>query len=95
MKNPQSRNQSPFAEVGSTEDTIDNFLRHTITTIRSADSLVVHFICNTGGHWVTVSLIKQAGHVPQIIYMDSLNTQLINISRATHFIQFIYADCLA
>jgi hypothetical protein len=44
-------------------------------TIHQRTTAIGHFICNTGGHWVTFSIIKNAAGI-QVFYMNSTNTPL-------------------
>jgi len=43
------------------------------------ENKIGHFICNTGGHWVTLTVLKLAGDVePRVIFMDSANPKVIS-----------------
>lgn len=53
-----------------------------------------HVICRTGEHWVAVSIIKQQGQKPIMIYMDSCNSSLSDTCVATEFIKFLYHQIL-
>lgn len=48
---------------------------------------LISFICNTGGHWVTVCAIKVQGKDPHLYYMDSVNSP--NPTSAGPFFAFV------
>lgn len=82
---------SPFVIVGSTDDMSGE---NSLDEIALLSTCTAHFICNTGGHWVCISLVKKDGEASHIFYTDSCNGKLANTSRATHFIQFICENFL-
>ena len=65
-----------------------------IETLLIEPTITAHVICNTGGHWVLVTIIKQEGQISQILYMDSCNSVLRDDSVATAYIQYLYANCI-
>jgi len=48
-----------------------------------------HFICNTGGHWICISVVKQNGTF-NIFYCDSSNVPIFPGSRPFKFVSFIH-----
>lgn len=53
--------------------------------LRTSTGMLVHFIFNTGGHWVTVSVLKYNNSL-DIIYLDSLNSPIYEGSASYRFI---------
>ena len=74
------------AQTHSLDALVENMLTN--------ETMTAHIICNTGGHWVLVTVIKQAGQKPTILYMDSGNAPLANNSIATDMIQYLYEHCI-
>lgn len=60
-----------------------------IKQLSITDKKIIHCICNTGWHWVTVSIIKDAGKEPYIVYANSTNTPVTVGSPAYTFITHI------
>lgn len=58
---------------------------------KEKDNGVISFICNTGGHWVTVCAIKSPGKQPHLYYMDSVNG---NPAQSGPFFAFILPKIL-
>jgi hypothetical protein len=56
---------------------------------------IEHFICNTGGHWILISIVNSPGNEPTMYYIDSSGSPLDGAKRArinfilTLFNQFI------
>lgn len=70
------RNGLAFA--GSSQDAQDGnlFLNDVRTQRQHVQTMIGHFVVNTGGHWVVFSVIKNPGQEATIVYMDSINTPL-------------------
>lgn len=73
-----------------------------IKKIRSNQNITAHFICflepiadDAIAHAVLVSLIKQKGKKPSLIYMDSCNTPLKQEWQAAAYMSYIYWQCIA
>jgi hypothetical protein len=75
-------------------DTYEGSLDDVVFELRTEQTITAHFICNTGGHWVVISIIKQKGVVPAILYMDSCNSQLEDDSIAAEYIRYLYEICI-
>ena len=75
-------------------DTQSHSLEELVENMRTEDTLTAHLICNTGGHWVLVSIIKQEGKKPLILYMDSGNGRLAEDSLVTAIILYLYENCI-
>lgn len=80
--------------IASTAHPEYNSLDRLVATFRTQPTTAAHILCNTGGHWVAISIIKQEGQMPQILYMDSGNGPLKDNSVATGFIRYLYATCI-
>ena len=76
-------------------DTQSHSLEELIDSMLIESILTAQLICNTGGHWVLISIVKQEGKKPLILYMDSGNGQLNDNSPATSFILYLYEHCIA
>ena len=75
-------------------DTQAYSLDELIATILTTQTTAAHLICNTGGHWVLVSIVKREGQKPTILYMDSCNAPLTDNSVATGMIHYLYKHCI-
>lgn len=53
-------------------------------------ALLVPIVCNTGGHWVTVVIIKEAHQSPRLIMMDSVNGYVSDGSVFSGFVHTIH-----
>ncbi len=74
------------AGVLNEQEDLDTFFK----TLQTKQAFLAHFICNTGGHWVLISLFKQPQKPLRIIYLDSVNNSLKPDSIGYTFIQKIY-----
>lgn len=65
---------------------------------RRNKKLALHFIYNygnhNGGHYVTISIIKDGNLPPSIIYMDSCNSQLTDNCSTVQLILFLYQQLI-
>ncbi len=68
---------------------VQKSLNRIFSTIQSSAAGDYHFILNTGGHWVVVSVIKYRDQSPQMLYLDSGNQQLAEGSLGTSFIKYL------
>lgn len=48
-----------------------------------------YFVLNTGGHWITVAIIKSLYQLPQVLVLDSGNSPLEEGSIGTQFIKYL------
>lgn len=77
-----------------------NPLQTLIGKIKASPNGIFHFACHvqipiffglsTVDHWTLLSLIKQAGQQPHMIYLDSLNAPLKNNEEATRITTLLY-----
>ncbi len=70
------RNGLVFAGSSMGAQDGNQFLNDIATQRYQDQSMIGHFVVNTGGHWVVFSVIKHPGQEMTIVYMDSLNTPL-------------------
>lgn len=83
--------ESATSEVPFTKEQVQ---KH-INLLKPLKQWSLHFICNTGNHWVLISLAKQADAKPVLLYLDSINTAVAEPLVAYHYIQELYATCFA
>lgn len=100
---------NPFTIISSSDhDEMvcgDNEVRinqEVIEKIRSNDTITAHFTCfleptdeDNIAHAVLVSLIKQKGKRPSMIYMDSCNVPLQQEWQAAAYMSYLYWQCIA
>jgi hypothetical protein len=78
--------------IGSVEQNTHS-LNELAESLLIEGDMTAHIICNTGGHWVLVSIIKLSERTPQILYMDSCNGTLHDDSVAVGYIRYLYNLC--
>jgi len=91
---PQKQKEAVYPYVIYSTDGQEHSLDDLAASLLTHETMTAHIICNTGGHWVLVTIIKQEGKIPQMLYMDSGNGKLQDNSVATAFIHFLYNTCL-
>jgi hypothetical protein len=94
-KTPSTQKNPVNPYIVYSTDAQEYSLDNLVETMLTHPTFTAHVICNTGGHWVLVTIIKQEGHIPQILYMDSCNGQLGDDSVATAYIHYLYDTCIA
>ena len=83
---------SPTKKIGFTDligqsiGDVDTALIQIKTTVSGS----IHFICNTGCHWVTVSIIKELNQSPFLLYMDSLNKTVAERKVVAEFLNYLH-----
>ncbi|HML19063.1 MAG TPA: hypothetical protein PKD74_00630 [Candidatus Dependentiae bacterium] len=92
---PKEQTEAVYPYVVYSTDGQEHSLDDLATSLLTHETMTAHIICNTGGHWVLITIIKQEGHVPQMLYMDSCNGILQDDSAATAYICYLYNTCLA
>ena len=70
------RNGLAFAGSSQGSQEGNQFLDDVVAQRQHAYPMIGHFVVNTGGHWVTFSVVKQPGQETIILYMDSVNNPL-------------------
>lgn len=70
------RNGLAFAGSSAGSQEGNQFLGDIVAQGHHALPMIGHFVVNTGGHWVTFSVVKQPGEETIILYMDSSNVPL-------------------
>ncbi len=80
--------------------TEDRYHAELMQRIRNSDNIVAHFWTSVdrdrpSDHCVLISIVKRAGHIPKIIYMDSLNVPILDQSKDAAFIHYLYLQCIA
>lgn len=78
----------------------DNFQAAIVQQIRRSTNIVVHFMAsvdriNSCDHAILISIVKQAGQMPRIIYMDCNNEPIKDQSKDAAFIHYLYLQCIA
>jgi hypothetical protein len=71
-------------------ETWSNSIETISTRIKNEPTILIQLICNTGGHWVLLSIIKNENCDHQILYMDSSNNRLNESSWMTSCIKYVY-----
>ena len=94
-RTPREQTEAVHPYVIYSTDGHEYSLDDLAASLLTHETMTAHIICNTGGHWVLVTIIKQEGHAPQMLYMDSCNGMLQNDSSATAYIHYLYNICLA
>lgn len=84
----QHEKSSPFImqSIATYSHSLDEFVESMLTR----QTITTNIICNTGGHWVLITIVKQEGKIPQILYMDSCNSPLSDSSFATSCIKYLH-----
>ena len=59
--------------------------------LKTSISGLIHFICNTGEHWVSISVVKCIGQNPFLLYMDSLNKTVAERKVVAKFLNYLHA----
>jgi hypothetical protein len=88
-KNPVFKDAALWPYIVTSIETWDNSLEAITTAIKNESNILMQLICNTGGHWVLLSIIKHEGQKPQILYMDSCNGQLQDSSFITAYTKYL------
>jgi len=78
----------------------DRFQASIVQQIRNSENIVVHFLASvdrvrTNDHFVLISIVKHAGQIPKIIYMDCNNEPIMDQSKDAAFIHYLYLQCIA
>lgn len=80
----------------------EQFQSRIIQSIRNNRNIVAHFMCGINvesvdrpDHAVLVSIVKQEGQLPKIIYMDCNNEPILDQSMSAAFIHYLYLQCIA
>lgn len=94
-KNPVSKDAALWPYIVTSIETWDNSLKEITTAIKNESNILMQLICNTGGHWVLLSIIKEEDQVLHILYMDSCNSRLQDSSFITACIKYLHAHILA
>jgi len=92
---PKEQTEAVYPYVVYSTDGQEHSLDDLAASLLTHETMTAHVICNTGGHWVLITIIKQEGHAPQMLYMDSCNGILQDDSAATAYICYLYNTCLA
>ena len=79
------------AGVFDVEHDLDTMLQ----TAKTKKAALAHFICNTGNHWVLLSLIKKPGKKPYLVYLDSINGKVTLDSPSHKLITYLSAAIAA
>lgn len=59
-------------EIPFSHEILAEHLNH----IKTENRWCIHFICNTGIHWVLISFVRQEGKDPAMLYLNSTNAPL-------------------
>ncbi len=92
---PKEQTDAEYPYVVYSTDGNQSSINDLAASLLMHGRMTAHIICNTGGHWVLVTIIKQEGRMPQILYMDSCNGRLQDNSAATKYICYLANTCLA
>jgi len=76
-------------DIAHISNTLEQFLANINLHLDMAGANDFHFICNTGGHWVVISVVRIGHETFEIYYCDSVNTQLSQQSGTFKFVDFV------
>lgn len=57
-------------------------------------NMLFHVICNTGGHWIAISVIKRVHKTPIMLFMDTSFHDIQYNDVIFDFMNFLYHECL-
>jgi len=75
-------------DINPISDSLEQFFIKIIQHLDKVKANDFHLICNTGGHWISISIVRK-GTTFAIYYCNSTNATLLSDSTAFKFIIFI------
>lgn len=76
-------------DINYISESLELFFVNIIDHLKMCEANDFHLICNTGGHWVSISVVQNAGKFT-IYYCNSTNAPISSDSIVLKFVLFIY-----
>ena len=79
----------PTKKIGFTDYAFKSDVEIALEKFKTKDRGIMHFICNTCSHWITICAVKYQNMLPQLILLDSLNYRVNPGAIEAEFLRYL------